>query len=399
MIKQKIKIKYPDLLFARLYYFIFMGSNGFILPFMNLFYTSLGFNGKQIGLIASTSAVIGLMAAPILVNEIKKRPNGRNYLQFLLVFGATGYFLISHQTTFLAIIIVIIFQALVSSSVGPLSDSMAVTAAKNSDAGYGSIRVLGSLGWIMIVPISGWLLERYGYTAGFNGVTIGWICAACMLFLVSNQNFGYTVTQTTAQKPGLWVTAKNTFNNRTLLGFAIALIATGFLNNGVQQFENVFLFQLGATKQLISFAGILSAIVELPFMLIADKIQRRFGPHRMLLIALLLTLAQRTTVLILPSIPTIMIVRFIGGVAFSFYTVSFIGLISLHTDPGETSTVLALFTVTLASGVTVIASPIAGALFDLIGARWLYTFSASGYAIAVISLWITRPSSINHTSR
>lgn len=398
MIKQKFKIKYPDLLFARLYYFIFMGSNGFILPFMNLFYTSLGFNGKQIGLIASTSAVIGLMAAPIVVSEIKKRPNGRNYLQFLLVFGAVGYFLISHQTAFLAIIIVIVFQALVSSSVGPLSDSMAVTAAKNSDAGYGSIRVLGSLGWIMIVPISGWLLERYGYTAGFNGVTIGWICAACILFLVSNQNFGSSVTVSTAQKPGVWVTAKKTLKNRTLLGFAIALIATGFLNNGVQQFENVFLFQLGATKQLISFAGILSAIVELPFMLIADKIQRRFGPHRMLLIALLLTLAQRTTVLILPSIPTIMVVRFIGGVAFSFYTVSFIGLISHHTDPSETSTVLALFTVTLASGVTVIASPIAGALFDLIGARWLYAFSAGGYAIAVISLWINRPASQNNSS-
>jgi MFS family permease len=78
-------------------------------------------------------------------------------------------------------------------------------------------------------------------------------------------------------------------------------------------------------------------------------------------------------------------------VAFSFYTVSFIGLISSRTQSHETGTVLALFTVTLAGLVNIVASPLAGALYDAIGARWLYAFSVSGYVIALTSLWITRP--------
>ena len=117
---------------------------------------------------------------------------------------------------------------------------------------------------------------------------------------------------------------------------------------------------------------------------------RRIGPHSLLMIALSLTFVQRLTVLILPAITTIMVVRFIGGIAFSFYTVSFIGLISSHTEPNETGTVLALFTVTLAGLVNIFAAPVTGALFDLIGARWLYAFAATGYAIALSSLWITR---------
>ena len=40
---------------------------------------------------------------------------------------------------------------------------------------------------------------------------------------------------------------------------------------------------------------------------------------------------------------------------------------------------------------TIIAAPVGGAIFDAIGARWLYAFSAAGYIIGVISLWLVRP--------
>jgi len=96
-------------------------------------------------------------------------------------------------------------------------------------------------------------------------------------------------------------------------------------------------------------------------------------------------------VLILPFISTIMVIRFVGGVAFSFYTISFIGLISSRTQTTETGTILALFSVTIAGLVNIIASPVSGAIFDLIGARWLYALSASGYLIGVLCLWWTRP--------
>jgi PPP family 3-phenylpropionic acid transporter len=267
---------------------------------------------------------------------------------------------------------------------------MAVSVIQATDAGYGSIRAFGSLGWIVIVPISGWLIERFGFQAGFAGTCLAWLCTAGLVSFISRSHFS---VQGAANQPktNLRAAIRKVLSTRTLLGFAIAIIATGFLNSGVLQFENVFLSQLGASKQLISIAGILSAIVELPFMLISDRLMRRIGPHRMLLIALSLTILQRLTVFLLPSIATIMVVRFIGGVAFSFYTISFVGLISRNTEAHETGTVLALYTVTLAGLVNIVAAPLSGALYDAIGARWLYAFSAVGYAIAVTSLWLTRP--------
>jgi MFS family permease len=230
--------------------------------------------------------------------------------------------------------------------------------------------------------------------AGFTGISLAWVCTAGVAFFISTRHFT-TLVAIDQPKANLRAAVRKVLSNRSLIGLAIAVVVIGTLNSGVLQFETVFLAQLGASKPLISIAGILGAIVDLPFMLISDRVMRRVGPHSLLMVALVLTMLQRATVLIIPSIPTIMIVRFIGGAAFSFYTISLIGLITSHTQPHESGTVLALFTVTLASLVNIVAAPLAGALYDSIGARWLYAFSASGYAIAVLCLWLSRPGKAN----
>src|SRR5690349_20881257 len=74
-----------DLIFARAYYFAFMGGWGFVLPFVNLLCISLGLSGTQIGTIGSVNAIVGLIVSPIIVNEIKKRPQARGILQAALL--------------------------------------------------------------------------------------------------------------------------------------------------------------------------------------------------------------------------------------------------------------------------------------------------------------------------
>jgi len=382
----------PDLIFARVYYFAFMGGWGFILPFINLFYISLGLSGTQIGTIGSVSSTVGLIVSPILVTEIKKRPQARGILQASLMLGAIAYFLLGQQTVFLPIVLIVFLQALVGAGVMPASDAMAVHVSQEAGTGYGSVRVWASVGWIITVLASGWLIERKGFEAGFLGVSLMWLTGALVTLLIQPRYF-ISPNIGGQSKSNIRTALQHIAQDRTLLGYAIAVIIIGFLNNGVLQFENVFLSQLGASKQLISLAGILSAIVEVPFMVYADRYVRRVGAHRVLLLAITMTLFQRAAVLLFPSIATIMIVRFIGGIAFSFTAIASVFLISSRTQPRETGTVLAIYTVTLAGLVGVLAAPVAGALFDVIGARWLYAFSVAGYTIGLLSLWLTRPRS------
>jgi len=379
-----------DLIFARAYYFAFMGGWGFILPFINLFYISLGLSGTQIGTVGSVSSIVGLVVSPIIVSEIKKRPQARGILQASLMLGAVCYFLLGQQTVFLLILVIVFFQSLVGAGIIPASDAMAVHVSEEAGTGYGSVRVWASAGWILTVPASGWLIERFGFQAGFLGVSLMWLTGAMMTLLIQPRYF-ISPSLEGKSKSNIRTSFSHIAHDRTLLGYAIALIFMGFLNNGVLQFENVFLSQLGASKQLIAVAGILSAIVELPFMIYADRYIRRVGAHRVLLFAITMIFFQRAAVLLFPSILTIMIVRFIGGVAFSFLTIGSVFLISSRTNPNETGTVLAIYTVTLSGLVNVLAAPMAGAIFDTVGPRWLYAFAATGYAAGLLSVWLTRP--------
>ena len=391
------KVLFNDLFFARLYYFTFMGGWGFILPFMNLFYISLGFNGKQVGLISSTSAIVGMVASPLWVSEVKKHPRARRILQIALVLGAFGYYIIGSQASFLFILMLVFLHSLAASGILPLSDSMAVMVAEESGNGYGSVRVWASLGWIISLLSSGWPVARFGFIAAFIGVGMMWLVAAAVVLFIRPRFFSHA-HQVDRPRPNLRLALQRVRQDRTLLGFAVALLAIGFLNSGVLQFENVFLAELGASRQLISVAGILSAVVEIPFMIYTDRIVRRAGAHRLMLLALTMTIFQRLAVFSLPFIATIMIVRFLGGVAFSFYTITFIGLISSRTEASETGTVLALFSITIAGLVSIIAAPVAGTLFDALGARWLYGLSAGGYVIGVLCLWWTKPETIHARS-
>jgi PPP family 3-phenylpropionic acid transporter len=234
------------------------------------------------------------------------------------------------------------------------------------------------------------LIERKGFEAGFLGVSLMWLTGALVTLLIHPR---YFVSRNLMEKrtSNLRMAFRYILSDRVLLGYAIALVFMGFLNNGVLQFENVFLSQLGASKQLISVAGILSAIVEIPFMIYADRYVRRVGAHRVMLFALTMFVFQRAAVLLLPSIATIMIVRFIGGISFSFSTIASVFLISSRTDSNQTGTVLAIYTVTLSGLVNVLAAPVSGAIFDAVGARWLYAFAVTGYMIGLVSLWVTRP--------
>ncbi len=392
------KIQNRDLFFARAYYFAYMGGWGFVLPFINLFYVSLGLSGTQIGTVSSLSAMVGLVVSPVVVTEIKKLPQARLILQVSLVFGAVGYFLLGQQTLFAAILVIIFFHAVITAGIMPTSDAMAVSVTQEAGTGYGSVRVWASVSWIITVLLSGWLIERFGFLPAFTSVGVMWVIGAALLLLIQPRFF-VAKQDIQVSKPSLKTAFQHILHDRTLRGFAIAIIFIGFLNNGVLQFENVFLSQLGASKQLISVAGILSAIVELPFMIYADRYVRRIGPHRVLIFALVMIAIQRVVVLTFPYIATIMIVRFIGGVSFSFYTISYMGLISSRTKASETGTVLALYTVTLSGLVSFIAAPVSGAIFDVIGARWLYALSLTGYAIGAILVWFSRPEESKTTAK
>ena len=125
--------------------------------------TSLHFSGQQIGLAAGTTAV-GAIIAPFFVGLIADRLfNTQRVLALLHIAGAILLYIASLQTSFLPFYGIVLAYCLCFMPTLALTNSLAFRQMKDPREQFGSIRVLGSGGWILAGLLIGTLrLEATG---------------------------------------------------------------------------------------------------------------------------------------------------------------------------------------------------------------------------------------------
>ena len=365
-----------DLNLARAYYFIWIGAMGFLYPFVNMFYRAQGLSGSEIGLVIMFASCVGLIAAPMWGRLSDTGKSLTRLLQISFCITAILMLVRSQLDTFVWIALFAALQALGGAGIAPLSDALALRITEARRAGYGSVRLWGSAGWTLTVPFSGWLIERAGLSFAFVGNAIGFFVAALMLFVIKLAPV--THAQPVAKRAGLGDAVGALIRNAALLGLALAVIARGILNDGQQQFGNIYLEQLGASTAVIGFASMFGAVIEVPAMFAADRVVKRIGATRTLLLSFFISGAKFIFILLFPAIWSVLLARAIEGVGLSLYVIGLIKYIAEYSDSAHRATMLALFTVTLASLISMIGALFGGIMFDAVGAYWLYAFAMFG---------------------
>lgn len=378
----------PDLWLTRLYYFIYFGGGGLALPFLTLFYSRLDFSGTQIGWITAVGSVVSLIAAPVWTNRSYRWRNPRAVLQGSLFFGSLCYLWLSQQQLFWGVLAVTAVRTLVMAGVSPLSDSLALSVINKVSKGFGTVRVWASAGWAVAGLFAGWLMEQTSVRSSIVFASVTTFMALLILFLIDSIHFRPAPGQLRAPLGiPLRTIIRGVLQDRAMVGVGLMIIITGIMNNGVGQFETIYLDTLGASDQLIGIAVIMGAVVEIPSMLVTDRLMARRGAYRLLLTAMIMNAGLRALVLIVPAVGTIMVERALGGISFSFYVIGLFTFISQHTTMPQTRTVMALYNVTLVSLIGIITPPAAGAIYDWVGARWLYAIASAGYVLGWMALF------------
>ena len=174
-----------------------------------------------------------------------------------------------------------------------------------------------------------------------------------------------------------------------MLGLAAAFFIVWLTGTGRVQFEAIYLTQLGAGEGLVGVANAIGAIIEPPFMLLSDRFVRRFGALAVLRSALLFQAAGMVAVVAIPSVASIIVFRAMQGILFSLMTVSLVSYIVESVPQEQSTTTLSLYEVTLHGLVIIMAAPLNGIFFDLLGAYWLYVIGLSGTLLGWLILRLT----------
>jgi hypothetical protein len=125
--------------------------------------------------------------------------------------------------------VIVTLDAALSINVAPLSDVVALAVIKGK-AGFGSVRLWGSLGWALTALLGGWLIEQTGLFTMFAGYAISGFASVALLALLKMPSWGSS--QAGQHQPDRMEAAsayswRSTFTelwrDRTLRGLAFAL--------------------------------------------------------------------------------------------------------------------------------------------------------------------------------
>jgi nucleoside transporter len=250
--------------------------------------TSLHFSGQQIGLAAGTTAV-GAIIAPFFVGLIADRLfNTQKVLALLHIAGAFLLYIASWQTSFLPFYVVVLVYCLCFMPTLSLTNSLAFRQMQNTQEQFGSIRVLGSGGWILAGLLIGTL--RLESTA----IPMRLAAVASLLMGV----YCFTLPKT----PPLAKTEKFSLNSifpretlnllceRSMLVFAIASFLICIPLQFYYAFTNLFLNQAGVSNAAGKMTG--GQVSEVVCMILIPWFFRRLGVKYMLAAGMLAWVAR-----------------------------------------------------------------------------------------------------------
>jgi len=366
------RVNSRDLWLIRLCYFARFAGLGFYFPFISLFYNGRGLTGTEIGLLATISALVVFMIAPLWGRWSDRVPTPHRLLQIALIGSACAMLMLGQQKVFWAMALFLCLDALSSAGIEPLSNIQALAViSKTQNAGFGSVRLWGSIGYALFAWIGGFLIGKFGLISIFLGYATTQLAYIVILQALRGDKIDKSLI---VKKEGknLKQVLSGLVKNPAMVGLAISTVLNWIGVAGLLRFESLFLNQLGASDAIIGFSATIQAFVEVPVMLLADRLKSKLGSLWIILVAFLFRAISTIPVILFPSVASVYLYRFLTATGFGFFMVGNIAFITDHTQEQERSTVMALYAGTLVSLTQMVSSPLNGLVYDHLGAYWLY---------------------------
>lgn len=360
-------------------------------PYLPLYYSSMHFNGVQIGVLLGIGPLISLFATPFWTGLADSRNRHRLALLGGLASLIAIYALFPFLASFEQILFAIIVLALVSSHVVPLQDSAIIYMLGGQRDLYGRLRAWGTVGWGLGAPLFGMLFNVFGLRLMFAAISITMLAN---LILVRKLEF-----QTTSQPIPAFTGLKQLFQSARwqLFFLTVFLAALGLsahsaylalLVDGLgPQGQTLFNLAIPAYA-IVGIALALGTIVELPVMIFSKQLILALGDRGLFLGSLLALSIRNMSYAFSANALHVLLTQLLHGFTFALIWLGGINFVAKYAPNGMTSTTQGLFNTVLLGIGFAIGSLLNGYLIDIVGVGMMFGINAamvfSGFLIVLI---------------
>lgn len=290
-------------------------SDAMYYPFVALYLKDRGFIESRIGLLLSLAPLMGLIMSPIFSKICKTTKITKRVLCIIGLCEGIIISLIAFQTSFIPIVVLTILLSIFGSCHYGLMDSLITIYSSHKNIAYTSIRLFGSLGYVIGTNLGGIIISAYSYQVLFVGATL--------LFIISSVLY-LTLETFEEEKKTEKVEFKVIFKNKRFLMFAAVYILFYSLCFSSDNFFSIFLKTQGLYDGQYGFIVAYYVIIETILMLILVRLKNTFNSDYLLLISFSCLFLRQFINFLNPNIYIVLIMSGLRGISIAIlFHVSF----------------------------------------------------------------------------
>jgi PPP family 3-phenylpropionic acid transporter len=357
------------------FYLFYFAALSFLAPFFILYFQEMGFNGTQIGILASSIPLVIMVGAPFWTGLADAKNRHKLVMSGTLVGVVIVSAIIPLFKDFLPVLILSILSAFFASPVISLADSATMSILGNEKDLYGRVRLGGTIGWGLTALIAGYVIQTYGPRWVFWGYAL---IMVCVWFITRRFTYPQRVeNQSTGGD------LRSMVFNHSWIVFLILSFLAGIGLTTFNSFLSPYLQELGISQTFMGIALTISTISELPVLFYSNYFLRRFGAYQLVLLAIAITGIRLVLYAAFNSIVGILVFQLLNGLTFPLFWVAAVSYANEISPEGMKATGQGL----LGAVVSGIGAAIGGMLCGLL------IGNAGGYAM-FLSIGITLLASV-----
>ena len=157
-----------SLVAARAAYATLFGAVGASFPYLPIYYREHGLSLGEVGLLASLAAAVALLTAPLWGTLADRYPTSAALIPVasLLTGAAAAALAVAQQP--LAIGASAVAMSAAMAGIPPLLDARTLELVRGDSDRYARIRVWGSVAFVVVAWVTGFLVERAGVASLFT---------------------------------------------------------------------------------------------------------------------------------------------------------------------------------------------------------------------------------------
>ena len=352
-----------------LFFFAYYGYVGVFSPYASLYFADRGLSATQIGILMSLMQVMRIFGPNVwgwVADQSRRRVLVLRLTSVAAALTFCGMFVGQSFMFFFALMVTV---NLFTSAQGPISEALMLSSMRGDLTHYGRVRLWGSVGFIVLVTLSGYALDWQGIEL------MPWI-ALLMLVMVTSVTFSLHEEPAT-QHAQPTNSVRELLSRKSVLSFFASTFLMIAAHSSLYVYYSLYLSDMGYSKSVIGLMWSLGVIAEILFFFYQAPLFRRFGVRKLMLLSLATAVVRFLMIgWGAQSLAVLLVAQVLHAATFGVHhSASVATLQRWFAGPLQARGQALYISISYGLGGTV-GGLLLSACWDTFGARWVYVLAA-----------------------